>query len=101
MPSRSYHEFIIKDLLDPEYSSLYIQISLEETIKDRDLRAFKRALNNALEAAYKRQTPVAEIYASRQQVYRKLLELETLTVEAAEEALKTVGIVPEKEPAEV
>lgn len=95
MPSDSYHESHIKRLLDPEYSSLYIETALEETIKDGDMRAFLRALKNALEAAEKRQELVLEIYKSRERIYRALLERESLTIEAAISELAAVGITPE------
>ena len=101
MPSKSYREFIIKELLDPEYASLYAQVSLEETIKDNDIAAFKLSLRDILEADKARQSPIAAIHVSRQEVYRNLLELENLTVETAEAALKTVGIAPERDPAEI
>ncbi len=95
MPSDSYHESHIKKLLDPEYSSLYIETSLEETIKDRNIMAFLRALRNVLEAADRRQTTVSEVYLLREHVYQTLLKKQNLTVEEAAFALKEVGIIPE------
>lgn len=95
MPSDSYHESHIKKLLDPEYSSLYIETSLEETIKDRNITAFLRALRNVLEAADRRQTTVSEVYLLREHVYQTLLKKQNLTVEEAAFALKEVGIIPE------
>lgn len=95
MPSDSYHKSHIEKLLDPEYSSLYIETALEETIKDGDMRAFKRALSNVLEAADRREEPVSDLNRSRQKVYSALLDTEDFTIELAISELETVGIVPE------
>lgn len=101
MPTDSYHDSFIKRLEDPEYSSIYIETALEEVIKDREIVFFRMALENVLEAAEQRRTPISEIHLSRQQVYRDLLDMQNLTIETAESVLETVGIVPEREPAEV
>ena len=74
---------------------MYIETALEETIKDGDMRAFKSALTNVLEAAKNRQESIFEPYVLREGVYRKLLEDQTLTLEAAIFTLETVGITPE------
>ncbi|MEM8503627.1 MAG: hypothetical protein AAF716_10805 [Cyanobacteria bacterium P01_D01_bin.1] len=101
MPTDSYHDSHIQKLLDPQYSSLYMETCLEETIKDGNIRAFRRALDNVLEAAEKRTEAVSAVYLARQRVYRELSDCEELTIDLAMSALEAVGIVPQLEPVEV
>ena len=100
MPTKSYREDFLKKLEDPDYSSLYIETAIEETIKDGDIRAFQRALRNVLEAAENRKESVLDIYQSRQCVYQALSEKKDLTVAVAKTALETVGIVPQEKSEE-
>jgi DNA-binding phage protein len=51
MPVKDYKEDQLERLSDPEYSSQYLKIALDETIKDGNMEAFLLALKNVVDAS--------------------------------------------------
>ena len=69
--SRSYHEFLIESLTDPQEAASYIEIVLEEGSDDP--RLLPQVLNNVMEAYAK----INKVSDSTQQSYQKLEQLLT------------------------
>ena len=58
MPVRDYQANLLVQLADADYAALYLKVSLDETLKDGDWKAFRLLLESVVEA---RQTTTAGV----------------------------------------
>lgn len=99
MPSVSYQDGLIKKLSnDPEYASLYLETSFEETLKDGYVDGFLLGLEDVVEAAQNRKGTASETNILRQRLYHLLVEKEAHTLETIISPLKEVGLTYEMKP---
>lgn len=97
MPSYNYRESKIERLIeeDPEYTSMYLEYSFSEAIKDGFVGGFLVALEDVVKAASRRQGEASEEDILRQRLYHKLNSQESHTVETITSALEEVGLTHE------
>lgn len=100
MPSDSYREWKIERLLqDPEYASMCLEYSFSEATRDGFVGGFLISLEDAVEAARRRQGEASEEDILRRQLHHKLNAQENHTVETITSALEEVGLTCEIKPA--
>ncbi|MEK7484220.1 MAG: addiction module antidote protein [Planctomycetota bacterium] len=98
---RSFKEYHIEKLKNPEYARLHLEIALEEYEKDRDKEAFLLALKDLAEAQGGISKLAEKTKLSRQSLYKVLSSTGNPTLETIENILTALGfrlsVLPLKE----
>ncbi|MEL6350190.1 MAG: transcriptional regulator [Cyanobacteria bacterium J06627_28] len=99
MPSYSYRKAQVEKLIaDADYTSLYLEVSFSEALKDGFVGGFLIALENAVEASNRRESKPTKADILRQQLYDELNPQEDLTIETVKSVLKKVGLTHKLKP---
>ena len=98
MPVKDYRDDQLEKLSDPEYSTQYLKIALDETIKDGNMEAFLLALKNVVDATGAVKAIAADADISRQHLYRLLSGNGNPTLETTVSILNTVGFTIDIRP---
>ena len=98
MPVRDYRDDQSKRLSDPEYSSQYLKVALDETLKDGNMEAFLLALKNVVDSAGAAKAIAADADISRQHLHRLLSGDGNPTLETTVSILHAVGLTIDIKP---
>ncbi|ESA36541.1 dna-binding prophage protein [Leptolyngbya sp. Heron Island J] len=100
MPVKDYRDDQLKRLSDPEYSSQYLKVALDETLQDGNMEAFLLALKNVVDAAGAVKAVAEDADISRQHLHRLLSGNGNPTLETTVSILNAVGLTIDIKPLE-
>lgn len=98
MPVKDYRDDQLKRLSDPEYSSQYLKVALDETLEDGNMEAFLLALKNVVDAAGAVKAIAEDADISRQHLHRLLNGNGNPTLETTISILNAVGLTIDIKP---
>ncbi|MEM9806929.1 MAG: transcriptional regulator [Cyanobacteria bacterium P01_D01_bin.56] len=98
MPVKNYRDDQLKRLADLEYSSQYLKVALDETLKDGNMEAFLLALKNVVDAAGAVKAVAEDADISRQHLHRLLSGNGNPTLETTVSILNAVGLTIDIKP---
>ncbi|NET36634.1 MAG: transcriptional regulator [Cyanothece sp. SIO1E1] len=99
MPVKSYRDDLLIRLADPEYSSKYLKVALDEPLKDGNMEAFLLALKNIVEATQVMQEAADDdTDVSTQPLHRCLSGNGIPTIETLALVLNAVGLTIDFKP---
>ncbi len=96
--SRSFEEYLIEKLKDPEYARIYLETALEAYEKDRDSEAFLLALRDVAEAQGGLGKLAEKTQLNRAGVYKALSEQGNPRLDTMEKILHSLGFRLSIEP---
>ena len=68
----NYRDYLLKDLVDPEFAKHYLEISLVNYQKDGNIEIFAHAVRNVVEAHYENGELAMQVNGNLQDLYANL-----------------------------